>query len=98
VIPAGLQPLQTEPGPKSGERSGKRVASLGDGDLRPQKLGQAIAPVRPRIDRDVHQEGQVLTCAESDRLAAGGEQSRLTQATQIPLRLHEGLGLNGVSR
>jgi hypothetical protein len=54
----------------------------------PQKFGEPLAAVRPRIDREEDKQGEMLLGAEPDRFAIWGEQDRLTEATEIPLRFH----------
>src|SRR6185436_11270634 len=90
--------FQAEPGAKGRKGSGERMSGLGDRDRGPEQLSQPVTPVGTTFNREVYQKSEMLAGAEPDRLAGGGEQRRLTQATEVPLRLHEGLRLDGVSR
>ena len=40
------------------------------------------------LDGEIHQQGEMLPGAKPDRLTGGGKEGGLTQATEIPLRLH----------
>jgi hypothetical protein len=44
--------------------------------------------MRLPIDGDIDQEGKMLLGPKADRLAVRAEQGGLTQATEVPSRLH----------
>ena len=54
--------------------------------------------MRTILYREVNQEGKMLPSTKPDRFTGGGEQDRLTQATEIPLRFHTGLTEAGINK
>jgi hypothetical protein len=64
------------------------MAGLCGGDSGPQELRHPVATLGSLLDGEIHQQGEMLPGAKPDWLTGGGKEGGLTQATEIPLRLH----------